>query len=227
MLLKDFRFDSLRNLENLIIIDLSSNQIKYWNNSYLGLKSVQTLKLNNNLLDYSYETSLKHFEKLNYIDLSSNKFKNLNKNIFEDTINLIEIDLSNNEIADLNKKFFIDLSHLQILKLNNNKIRNLDKNLFLDLNNLTVLDLSNNKLENIRDFNVKNLDKLNHLNLTGNLFETNSLNNVVMFIETQCGLNLNDLIIDLKLENVPNVYVQCRGTCKNDLIRNLKGMFNV
>ena len=186
------RFNSNGNLFNLIILDLSHNQLEslkdeYYNNSEIvTLKSILNLDLSFNRITH-IDTHLKNLTSLEVLSISNNQIEDvdgldrlkklrilkLNKNRLKDVSkikNLIKMEylyLNENQIDDL-CSWIGDLKYLKTLHASNNEINNFDC-LHDTLSNLDLLDLSFNQLKNVSS--LRYLINLKNLNLNNNQIE--------------------------------------------------------
>jgi Leucine-rich repeat (LRR) protein len=113
-------FNNLVNIEeinlgfNLLISSGITNQ------TFMGLKNLGVLSINNNELVY------------------------IRKDMFSDLVNLTNFDLSSNQIRDVDPSSFSLMSNLGFLNLSSNQIANLDRNVLVGLTNLIEVDFSGN-----------------------------------------------------------------------------------
>lgn len=163
----------VKNLMNLVKIDLSFNKIK--NISFENLINLKILNLNGNLLEKIDEKMFQDLRKLEEIYLKFNRIKFISKNSFKDLESLRKLDISQNGEIKFDCNF-----------------RNLNKLLFLNLGQNLI-----NTIE------INGLEKLEYLNLgSAKIIKLNSLNEL-KFLEIESDLvpdiskfpNLNILII--------------------------------
>ncbi|XP_052744563.1 insulin-like growth factor-binding protein complex acid labile subunit [Bicyclus anynana] len=114
--------NALTNLQILIVIDLSKNE----------LKTLPT-------------EIFKETPKIRWILLNDNQIEKLEDGLFNNLPGLYKVDLSNNHITQIGMETFLNVPKLERLKLNNNKLEQLEKD---KLNALTsiylVLDVHDN-----------------------------------------------------------------------------------
>jgi Leucine-rich repeat (LRR) protein len=100
--------------------------------------------------------------------LYNNKLTYLDKDIFNNLINLQELFLYNNNLTHLDKDIFKNLTNLKLLNLSYNNISSLDKDIFKYLTNLKVLLLHNNHLTILNNNIFNNLTNFQYLKLSNN-----------------------------------------------------------
>ena len=132
MILKFFT-DGIINLSNLGIVKLRDD---IFNNI-----EITELDLSSNMLE-----EIPKIPDVEKINLYRNKIRNINCLIFFK--NIIDLNLSYNLIK-IDKNIFDNLINLTILNLAGNKIDNLDNNVFAKLIKLKELNLSGNFLTNV------------------------------------------------------------------------------
>lgn len=135
------------NLTNLIILDLSCNQISKIHKSLGNLRLVQLNISENTISDWQWMSGKNLQSSLQHLNLSKNKLKGISSEVacFE---KLVGLDLSHNEIQRL--PFALQqMKQLRQLNLSNNQLNSLPctiKNLHLD-----AIDLSQNQFTTHRD----------------------------------------------------------------------------
>ncbi|GKV48975.1 hypothetical protein SLEP1_g55747 [Rubroshorea leprosula] len=113
--------------------------------SLCNLKYLKTLDLSNNMLSGNIPKSLCNSESLGYLDLSNNMLSGSIPNCWRNDQSFIFIDLSSNNLSGLFPSKMVQLSSLSVLHLNNNSLH---KGLHVALKifaSLVVLDLGENK----------------------------------------------------------------------------------
>jgi Leucine-rich repeat (LRR) protein len=178
-------------LENLVYLNLDSNQISSLKNVQFNPKLVDlTLRYNmlTNLSEISSNSSLKvlkasnnriqeinfkieNLAMLEHLDLSQNRLISLKEDAFTNLKQLRYLNLSQNKLDfnEDNSSYFKSQSLLESLDLSFNEIEYFISNCtFQHLSSLKALDLSNNKLKAINSFTFEYLNQLNKLNLASN-----------------------------------------------------------
>lgn len=143
--LKEVHVDLFKELRNLEVLSLYSNQIE---NLPVGL--------------------LRNNKKLISLKLGSNKFSSINADIFAGLSNLEELFLLRNQITHLAANSFDELENLRDLRIFDNQLRELHVDLFKELRNLEELSLENNLLEILTAEHFRNNNKLKTIGLRGN-----------------------------------------------------------
>ena len=156
---------------NLILLDLSKNEICDINKNLENLKDLVKLRLNNNKLENFPSQILINFTNLEELELRGNKLSSIFEGIPPDQGNrffprLKSVDLTQNRLEKI-PNILTYIPTLRMLAIAYNKIS--DMNVLLDDNmvNLEILDISNNKLEIISEEIIK-LRKLEHFNVENN-----------------------------------------------------------
>lgn len=136
-------FSGLNEFNNLTILDISSNSIRYLERrSFMGLSKLETLSLwNNNIENIDYGVFIP-IVNLKTLDLSHNKLRFIPSAI-KSLIHLQELDSSYNNISDVhNFEFITYMPNLTTLKLQGNVISIID-GVSVDflLNSSTLVDI--------------------------------------------------------------------------------------
>lgn len=142
------------------------NQISHIPTEIGLLQNLQLLDLSSNALD-ALPTAIGHLKRLELLDVSKNELESL-PNEIGDLKRLQRLDLSNNLLNELPESF-CHLSNLQRLGLSNNHLTKLPDN-FSELQNLQRLDLKGNRLAQIGD-ELCSLPSLQRLGLGENLLK--------------------------------------------------------
>lgn len=104
------------------------------------------------------------------IDLSHNGLNFINEKIIKTNRKLQRLNLSGNRFNSLRNKPLVRSPWLRSLKLRNSKIYHMYPEFFLALPNLRELDVSANNMAAINIAAFRELKRLEYLNLTGNFF---------------------------------------------------------
>ncbi|XP_052744564.1 insulin-like growth factor-binding protein complex acid labile subunit [Bicyclus anynana] len=114
--------NALTDLQKLIVIDLSKNELK-------------TLPAD----------LFKEKPKIKWILLNNNQIEKLEDGLFNNLPSLYIVDLSHNRIAQIGMETFLNVPKLEKLKLNNNKLEQLEKDKLSALTSIhLVLDIHGN-----------------------------------------------------------------------------------
>ncbi|XP_024021935.1 receptor-like protein 9DC3 [Morus notabilis] len=159
---------SLRSLENLEYLDLSSNRIDgsvpqwLWN---VGKDSLWNLNISHNLLTHIGKIPWK---SLSYIDLSSNRLQG-HLPIPPPSTSLFSI--SNNQLVGEIPSLFCNLTPIVVLDLSNNSLSGNIPPCFGNFSRISFLDLRMNKLCGMIPPTFAKGNRLRNLNLNGNQLE--------------------------------------------------------
>lgn len=150
--------EKIGNLENLIFLDLSGNNITSLPESIRNLDKLRILKIGNNKIKV-LPREIGELENLEILDLSYNELSSLPESI-GGLENLTNLNIEYNRVRVL-PPGFTKLINLRELKLGMNHLVKLPKEIG-DLKNLVVLDLRGNFLKQLPDSftGLKNLEYL-------------------------------------------------------------------
>jgi Leucine-rich repeat (LRR) protein len=138
--------------------------------------SMETLLINNNLIDELNLRSFINCTKLKWIDISNNRIVKIQTNTFQALQSLVYLNLSFNYLDGFNNGTFMGLEKLEILDLSFNRIKVLSTSFFgnfLKANLYLYLNLSSNQINKIE---ISGLDPLRYL--LGLNLEYNCLRNL-------------------------------------------------
>ena len=186
--LKELLPDILK-LENLEMLDLSSNQLTKFDKQFIELENLKELDLSDNQLS-SFDIKFANLKCLQELDLRNNRlpfpderlnaygnpnkifdfiyFKNLVIQAFEKgntKLNLSSFELNNSDLDKLLPDI-LKLENLQALHLNDNRLTVFNKE-FAKLRKLRLINLSNNKITSF-DKEFAELEDLHALYLRSN-----------------------------------------------------------
>lgn len=136
--------DLFDDLNNLKILDLSSNKLNLTKNIFEKLKNLQELKLGHNYLKNLDNELFKNQNLLNSLELWRNNLKNLTKESFEGLSSLRYLDLSSNYIEKFQSDIFSKLVNLTVLKINENNFKSLPEKLLENNIKLQRFDMREN-----------------------------------------------------------------------------------
>ncbi len=135
---------------------------------FLGLTSLRTLYLGNNLLTTLPEDVFKDLSNLTDLYIQNNKLNSLPEHVFSKLTSIRQLNLHGNELTSLPRNLFTDLPSLTQIFLHNNKLTTLDADVFSDVSTLKYLYLFNNKITTLPDNVFSGITKLEHLLLNNN-----------------------------------------------------------
>jgi len=159
--------ESIGNLTNLRILNLSENQLTALPISFGNLPKLQNLNLSNNQFA-TLKESCGNLTSLIILDLGSNQLASVPESIGNNE-NLSELVLNNNKLTMLPKSFD-KLTKLKELDLRDNQLQTIPESIG-NLINLQILNVRGNQLETI-PVSIGNLTNLKQLNLYGNQLST-------------------------------------------------------
>uniref|UniRef100_A0A0K2T2M9 Tolllike receptor 6 [Tribolium castaneum] n=1 Tax=Lepeophtheirus salmonis TaxID=72036 RepID=A0A0K2T2M9_LEPSM len=185
--------DSLKNVVNLKLLDLSNNVIEnlplnFVSESYL----LEEIILSNNSILYLPDEVFNNQSSLTTLDLSGNRLQSISSKVFSGCgMRLKKLDLSYNDLKGLSSNAFLELSALHTLNLNYNSLYKLPSLQSIG-KTLTNLYLSSNFLgSEMEDIGlIDDLESLSHLTLNHNGIE-----NIppMFFLNSTHSINVLDL----------------------------------
>lgn len=149
--------------KNLIMLDISGNEIKEMPKEIGVLQNLRILIINDNQIT-DLGPGITNLINLEVLDASSNKIVKLPVEITK-LAKLEQLQLQNNMINEL-PNGITSLKSLEMLVLEDNLIEKLPKRIG-DLSNLKILDLGNNKIQEI-PWEIGSLKKLYFLDFSNN-----------------------------------------------------------
>lgn len=149
--------------KNLIMLDISNNEIKEIPKELEALQNLRILIINNNQIT-DLDPGITNLINLEVLDASNNKINKISAEIAKLT-KLEQLQLQNNMIKELPDGISALIS-LEMLVLEGNMIEKLPKKIG-ELSNLTILDLGKNKLQEI-PWEIGSLKKLYFLDFSNN-----------------------------------------------------------
>ncbi|WP_182953273.1 leucine-rich repeat domain-containing protein [Pedobacter gandavensis] len=191
---------------NLVDLDLSSNDIKVLPNAILKLRKLKTLKLDFDSLT-NLPNNFSDLKALEHLNLSNNRLRNLPDN-FWNLENLKTLNLISNPIDELAESIG-RLSSLEVLDLQNGELKSLPSNIG-QLKKLVILNLNDNFIKNIPE-SLTNLTTLKTLSF---------FNNQLSALPEEIGKmkSLENLYLGLNnIKHIPVSIVQLRAIKKIDL----------
>ena len=143
--IKKIGYANLKNLKNLQLINLESNQISSITSSaFNDTPILKYLNLGNNQLTYIDENIFKQLKNLQSLFLQNNKITFISKFAFRYLSDLRKISLNDNLLQTLEDQHFRNNKKLEKIWLKNNKIQYLSPTMFNGKMNMELVDLKNN-----------------------------------------------------------------------------------
>ncbi|KAE8610611.1 hypothetical protein XENTR_v10012181 [Xenopus tropicalis] len=165
--------NSLKNMANLMTLELVNCKLDQIPNSIFSLLALKELDLkNNNLKSIQEIASFQNLQKLSILKLWHNSITKIPDHISK-LANLEQLYISHNNIGDLPHDLFL-CCKLRHLELSNNNIRSIP-HIIRNLSNLKYFSVSYNRIETIPD-ELYFCQKLETLNLRHNNINTLSPN---------------------------------------------------
>lgn len=202
-------------LEQLLILDLSSNQLSSHhidNGTFSGLIRLIVLNLAHNALTRIDAKTFRDLYFLQILDLRNNSIGYIDDNTFLPLYNLHTLNLAENRLHTINDELFNGLFVLSKLTLNNNLIGVIESRAFRNCSDLKELDLSTNQLQEVPSA-IQNLTMLRTLDLGENQIHEiaigafRNLNQLtgLRLIDNQIGNITKEMFIDLPRLSVLNL----------------------
>nr|XP_012234051.1 PREDICTED: protein toll-like isoform X2 [Linepithema humile] len=162
--------DLLADLPKLNYLNLRENNLREVNLLFKYVPMLQTLKLDNNILQSIKPSTFDSLQNLVILSLNDNNLTELPSGIFDKLVKLSHLYLSSNNFLTLSNNTFSQLRNLAVLTLNNNSFIFLPSYLLRNNTNLRTINLSSNrkKLYTLPSGFFSNLTKLRILNLGNN-----------------------------------------------------------
>ena len=144
---------TFRNASQILVLDISDNQLMEVPHSLKYLHNLQTLDIGGNYIrdiaagDAGAESPLASMESLWRLQLPGNRIQNISHDVFTNLRTLQIIDLSRNEISSVGRGTFDQNKLLRAIRLDGNQIREID-GVFANLPELIWLNVSDNQIKN-------------------------------------------------------------------------------
>ncbi len=143
--LRSVRNDAFANCTQILVLDLSHNDLIEAPVALASLSVLQTLDLSHNAIGDLKGASILDKTHLWRLQLSHNNLKNLTAGLLAKLNALQVLDVSSNDIATVDRGSFDENSLLQAIRLDGNKLSSMD-GLFHNLPLLTWLNISDNQI---------------------------------------------------------------------------------
>eukprot|EP00090_Calanus_glacialis_P019644 TRINITY_DN30137_c0_g1_i1.p1 TRINITY_DN30137_c0_g1~~TRINITY_DN30137_c0_g1_i1.p1 ORF type:complete len:1191 (-),score=181.26 TRINITY_DN30137_c0_g1_i1:163-3735(-) len=138
---------TFRNASQILVLDISDNQLMSVPESLKYLTNLQTLDIGHNYISDINNSPFSVMEGLWRLQIHGNQIKNISHNIFSNLKTLQIIDMSRNEIASIDRGAFDQNKMLRAIRLDGNQVREID-GIFTHLPELIWLNVSDNKIKN-------------------------------------------------------------------------------
>ncbi|XP_022690034.1 toll-like receptor Tollo [Varroa jacobsoni] len=159
---------SAQDLAQLAVLDLSYNRLTRLNaNVFTALSELQTLQLQNNLIELIADGTFIQLNNLQSLVLSHNRLKRIGSRMIGGLNSVTTLHLDDNRISEVSDDTFANMTMLQELNLARNELIATPL-IVSSLNMLRTLDLSDNKINDVVNFSSQGLGQLYALNLMGN-----------------------------------------------------------
>ncbi|KAL1508903.1 hypothetical protein ABEB36_003723 [Hypothenemus hampei] len=167
---------SFINVNEILWLDLSFNNLTLYYNSFVNCKGLQFLNLGFSNISSLKGSTFTGLTDLRVLNLQNNLLKNLEPKIFKPLIKIQTINLSNNKLSILATQLFNSLP-LKYIYLSGNQLERIESNAFCNITQLKVIQINNNtgenlKIENEAFYQLMNVNKLELRNC--NLTEFNA-----------------------------------------------------
>lgn len=157
-------------LSSLRFLNLSHNKQKALRNAvtFSQLKSLTTLLLSNNEIQYVQKGVFQNLQKLSKLTLSNNQISRLDSGALQGLSSLREFLIDGNKLEEIPAGTLDALEKVEELDLSRNSIAKVDALAFSHLKNLRVLKLKNNFLSSLSGESFSLNTRLHDLDLNGN-----------------------------------------------------------
>ena len=139
---------TFRNASQILVLDISDNQLMDIPESLKYLTNLQSLDIGNNYIgQVSSDSPFSSMEGLWRLQIHGNRIMNISHDVFSNLKTLQIIDLSRNEISHIERGTFDQNKLLRAIRLDGNQIGEIDS-VFTNLPELIWLNVSENKIKN-------------------------------------------------------------------------------
>lgn len=169
---------ALRNCTGLQDFFISYNKLKYVPEVLRGMHTLQTVDLEENLIEDIRPTDLEGMSNLYGLILSGNQLKHIGNKFFPSLPSLRILSLSGNKITNIEEGAFSKLPKIEAIKLEDNLLTSMT-DFFTEITSLLYLNLSNNGISHFDYADIPPsllwLDiKRNQVREIGNYYDLNS-----------------------------------------------------
>lgn len=167
-------FSYLRDLEKLVFLNISSNEITSIQDVSLHFPSLEILDLSRNAITVLQTEAFVRTKSLTDLYLAGNGITLIESNAFNDLTRLRSLDLSNNDLLGIQIDTLSGLTGLKYINLANNRIAFIMVGAFSGLNSLETIDLTNNIISAIDKFAFQGAEGLHSIILKENQIKRSS-----------------------------------------------------
>lgn len=158
------------NLEQLLVLDLSDNQLtasSFGAATFAGMAKLAVLHLHNNKIARLDPALFNELSHLQILRLDGNLIETLPDGAFSSLVNLHTLVLSRNRLSRIDGHHLANLPSLSVLALDNNAIEHVDPEAFANSSQLVDLNFSGNNLDGVPQA-LASLHRLQSLDLGEN-----------------------------------------------------------
>ena len=139
---------TFRNASQILVLDISDNQLMSLPESLKYLDNLQSLDVGNNYISQvENDSPFSSMSGLWRLQIHGNRIRNISHDVFSNLKTLQIIDLSRNEISHIERGTFDQNKLLRAIRLDGNQIGEID-GVFTNLPELIWLNVSQNKIKN-------------------------------------------------------------------------------
>ena len=136
---------SFRNASNILVLDLSNNQLMEVPESLKYLTNLQTLDIGKNFISDISGSPLAVMEGLWRLQVHGNQIRNISHSVFSNLRTLQIVDMSANQIENIDRGAFDQNKMLRAIRLDGNQVREIE-GVFTHLPDLIWLNVSDNHI---------------------------------------------------------------------------------
>jgi len=136
---------TFRNASNILVLDLSNNQLMEVPESLKYLSNLQTLDIGKNFISDISGSPLAVMEGLWRLQIHGNQIRNISHSVFSNLRTLQIVDMSANQIENIDRGAFDQNKMLRAIRLDGNQVREIE-GIFTHLPDLIWLNVSDNHI---------------------------------------------------------------------------------
>lgn len=201
-----------KQVKKVLRLDAQNNKISKLRCDH-NPKLVGLILTNNNLNDLSCIAKMRRLELLY---LGQNKIRTIERQTFNNLINLVILSLENNEIEFLDSGLFDQQLSLRTLIISNNRLRKFNSNIFPIINVVDTIHINGNHLTAITYENIKQtLPHLNIVDLSDNDWHCTYLAAILQVMEKEQIKCLKTTDLNINIVNVKGI--KCIADIRQDI----------